>query len=288
MNAAGQTDQPLHVRAVGPLPDETLRCFSHNAMGTTFEILVAGHTAEYARQASIAAFEELDRLDGQLSRFIPSSDIAQINALPVGGSVRIGAAALECLELAAQLREQTTGAFDVTLGRPEHLRVDRASFAATVEGRGLAVDLGGIGKGYAVDRMAELLGEWGIETALIHSGQSTALPVGPSAWELELRHPVRDNESLSVIRLQHRALSGSGTALRGEHIIDPRTGRPVGEATGAWAAAPTAAISDALSTAFMIMTPDDVAAYCRAHSGISAILVRGTAGVNVMRFGEWE
>ena len=267
--------------------------FSHDAMGTTFEIIIPGEEAQYAGQAARAAFDEAGRIEEQLSRFLPGSDVARINALGAGQSLRVGIAAMDCLRLASEVCSQTDGAFDVTIGSHDLLELDPQRFLVGVKADGVRVDLGGIGKGYAVDQMAALLSEWSIGAALIHSGQSTALAVGTppdsEGWPLALRHPAQNDETLLTVHLRSGAISGSGLAVHGQHIIDPRTGQPVEGVAGSWAFAPTAALSDALSTAFMVMQPDEAGAYCAQHPEVSAIVAReGSAGLEVVHFGDIE
>ncbi len=156
------------------------------------------------------------------------------------------------------------------------LELELSRHAVTCRDDGICVDLGGIGKGYAVDRIVELLGEWSVTTAVVQAGLSTAYACSeaPSGgpWSLQLRRPGESSGSLRAVRLRDAALSGSGRFHHGPHIIDPRTGTPVEGALGAWALAPSAAMADALSTAFMVMSTDEVEAYCGAHEGVSAAL----------------
>jgi thiamine biosynthesis lipoprotein len=264
-----------------PLP---LRRFTHEAMACTFEVLLAEAEAEYAEQAARATFAGVDRLEQELSRFVPHSDVARINVLKPGQTARVGIEVIECLQLSAQLYEQTGGAFDITFAtratRPPdepQLEFDPRSHSVGVRAEGVQVDLGGIGKGYAVDQMVAILREWSISTAMVHCGQSTVFTLGRPAdaegWSVAIRNPVKHDEELGRVQLTNAALSGSGRELHGEHIIDPRTSRAVSDKHGAWALAPSAALSDALSTAFMVMSPDEVAEYCRRHADTSALLV---------------
>ena len=168
-----------------------LHHFAHQAMACGWDLFIVGEEAEYARQAARVAFDEVDRLERELSRFIPSSDVFRINALDHGESMRIGLATLECLRLATEAHQQTAGAFDVTIGAlleerrgddgriqvsaatsnpAQHggmdlLEINEAEYEVSWQGRGACIDLGGIGKGYALDCMATLLRDWRIETA---------------------------------------------------------------------------------------------------------------------------
>ncbi len=250
--------------------------FTHEAMATEFRIAVKTAEPDYARQAADAAFEELDGLDRQLSRFVPGSDVVRINALGAGQSVRVSPAAYVCLRLAQQVHAQTGGAFDVTFrsarSSVHQLTLDDAGLTVTAGAGDVTVDLGGIGKGYALDRVADLLREWDLGAALIDAGQSTVLACGDAERQVDLRHPADPDVTLGAVRLQGNALSGSSTAEQGAHIIDPRTGRPAERRPAAWAVAPMAALADALSTAFMVMSEGEVEAYCRAHAHVRAVL----------------
>lgn len=279
-----------------PIP---LRRFRHDAMACTFELALVCKDAAYAEQAARAAFTEIDRLERELSRFIPTSDIARINALEAGETIRIGIEAVESLQLATRMCADTNGAFDVTYGsktvaagprtgrssEPEAqarageapLELDPKSRCIRAHAVGVRVDLGGIGKGYAIDQVLQILRDWSIDAGLIHAGQSSVYalgaPPGTKHWRIALRDPVNHDETLEHVSLNDAALSGSGRMLHGDHIIDPPTGRPVDDRLGAWALAPSAAHSDALSTAFMIMSPDEVATFCQDHAEISALLL---------------
>lgn len=260
--------------------------FEHGAMACTFGVYICGDDATYAEQAAAAAFEEVDRLEQELSRFVEHSDIARINAARTGEAVLIGMDALECLELAARVRAETNAAFDVTLGAgADFVELDRAQRTVTKRAANVTVDLGAVGKGYAVDAVVAVLDEWSIEAALIHAGQSTVFAMG-TPWPLAIRDPECHQEILGYIELCDRAAAGSGRLVHGDHIIDPRSGVPATGMSGAWATAPTAAMADALSTAFMVMTPEEVAEFHRRRTDISGTLaLRTKEGRRVLSFG---
>jgi len=278
----------------------SLQRFAHDAMACTFEICTVGEDEKYARQAVEAAFKEVDRLEAELSRFVPTSDVTQINALSAGQITRVGIEVIECLQLAAQVHADTSGAFDVTVGsrgeaapprREAPLELDPQGRYIGARMDGVQVDLGGIGKGYAVDQIVAILREWSIDAALVHSGQSTIFALGrPAAdqsWSLAIRDPTKQDRALRHVQLHDAALSGSGRKLHGDHIRDPRTGRAVRDKLGAWALAPSAALSDALATAFLVMSADQVHAYCRAHVDAAALLALESAGgVTLKRCGD--
>ncbi|MCX6956337.1 MAG: FAD:protein FMN transferase [Verrucomicrobia bacterium] len=257
--------------------------FHHEAMATTFAIVIADHPRDYARQAAAAAFRDLDRLESELSRYIESSDIARANRLACGETITIGEDALECLLIAADASLATDRAFDAAYaserlpGQPADaplFTLDPAAYTLTSHAARLHLDLGAVGKGYALDRMAARLAEWAVTTACLQGGGSTALalaaPAGHAGW------PVGIGESTTqrTLSLTHAALSGSGVAVKGAHLIDPRSGAASARTTRAWALAPTGALSDALSTAFFLLSEAEVAAFCAQHPGIGAASVR--------------
>jgi thiamine biosynthesis lipoprotein len=253
--------------------------FQHEAMATTFAIIIAGQRPEYARQAAASAFRALDRLEGELSRFIESSDIARASRLARGGSIVIGEDALQCLLLAEEVKNATGGAFDAgyASGPAVDLPVggarftlDPAAHTLTAQVDRLKLDLGAIGKGYALDRMAEHLGEWGVTSACLQSGGSTALalapPDGAPGWLVGIGDRV-------TLPLAQAALSGSGIAVQGPHLLDPRTGVAAARTRGVWAHAPVAALADALSTAFFVLPDAGIHSFCLAHPEIGAALL---------------
>ncbi len=298
-------------------PEAVLHRFADEAMGAVWGIVIAGVEAEYARGAAQAAFEELHRLETELSRFNPGSDVSRISRLKPGQAVKVGLDTLRCLEAAARIHAETGGAFDVTLGRLQdlwwpkegrerpptdaeiaearrgagmaHLVLDESEHAVGVSAGPLGVDLGGIGKGYAVDVMVELLREWSVPSALVHGGESTVFglgaPPGASGWLISTYGPGKPVGTLASARLLNRALSGSGSPPGARHVLDPRTGRPAEGNAAAWVVTDRATDADALSTAFLVMAPEQVERYCARHPGTSGMLLREDG--EVWRFGSW-
>ncbi|HEY8993601.1 MAG TPA: FAD:protein FMN transferase [Lacunisphaera sp.] len=249
--------------------------FNHEAMATTFQIFVAGRPTEYARQAAAAAFRELDRLETELSRYLPTSDIGRVNQLKSGETLVLGDDALQCLLGSAQISALTHRAFDPAYATPRLPGVDEALFALDPNAHTLTslterlhLDLGAVGKGYALDRMADTLAEWDITSACLQSGGSTALALAPPPDSAGWPIGVADD----VLLFANRAVSGSGLAVQGEHLIDPRTRAPAQRTRRVWSFASNAADADALSTAFFVMTDAAVVEFCQRHFEYGAAL----------------
>lgn len=253
--------------------------FQHEAMATTFAITIADQSAHYARQAATAAWKELDRLESELSRYVQSSDISRANRLSLGDSTVIGEDTLNCLLLAAEIALSTGHVFNVAYaserapGQPADapaFTLDPAAHVLTSCVPRLHLDLGAIGKGFALDRMAALLAEWEIASACLQSGGSTALVLAPPLGHIGWAIGIGEGPTHRALTLSNTALSGSGLAVKGEHLIDPRTNRPPPRSERAWALAPNAAVSDALSTAFFVWSDAEIAAFCNVHPEIGA------------------
>jgi thiamine biosynthesis lipoprotein len=275
-------------------------------MNTVFEVHVAGADPRYAAEAAQAAFALVDRLEGELSRFRHNSDITRINHLNAGERTRVGEAAFECLLIGRHIHDLTGGAFDIAIGTGlPALELDAESYEVHAAADGVRVDLGGIGKGYAIDLVAELLEEWGLERAFVHGGFSSAValepPEGSDGWPLTLSDPRQPAQVFTRLSLRQTVLSASGVR-KGDHIRDPRTGEPVRGRLAAWAALPRpqrppgapagpaarvdsgprlapGAVADALTTAFMLLAVEDIEALCRRSPGLEAwILTDGGRG----------
>jgi thiamine biosynthesis lipoprotein len=292
--------------------------FSHHAMATVFEAFIYGEDSVYAHQAAFEAFHEVDRLEQELSRYIPNSDISCINALAPSGEMLLGPDAFDCLNQALRYSGETNGAFDVTVGSlvdclltrdkqlkvptleklrlarertgMDHLLLNEAEQSVKVRDVVPQIDLGAIGKGYAVDRMIALLKEWDIGTVLVHGGTSSvfargAIP-GHSGWPITMSNPHSPEQILEYVEVAEFGLGGSGVK-KGRHIIDPRTAAPVPGGRAAWVIAESATRADAISTACMVMTKDEIAQFCTAHPEVKVLLVEpaGEDGEEVYRYG---
>jgi thiamine biosynthesis lipoprotein len=261
-------------------------------MGTRFELVLYGPHPPALRAAGEEALDEIGRLDAQLSLYEPTSEVAHLNARAAYESVRIEPGLFGLLARARQLWEETGGLFDITIaplmrcwgllggkGRvpePAELEAARAHvgmhlvelnsehFTVRFARPGVMLDLGAIGKGYAIERAGDILKELGVTAALLHGGTSTVRAIGrppdAPAWQVAIEGPpgtatqpwVRVplvEESLSVSAVWGKSFHAHGTAYG--HIMDPRTGRPAAGAVLAAVVLPSATETDALSTALL-------------------------------------
>jgi thiamine biosynthesis lipoprotein len=245
--------------------NDTIHVFSHHAMATYFQVRIAGQDRGYAAQAARVAFDLLDHLEALLSRFRENSEISQIGLLTPGDQLRLTEPTFACLEIAQKMEAATGSAFCVSpaaLKKQTELPVwslHRSEFSIRCDDGRLDFDLGAIGKGFALDRMAAELADWDCSSFLLVAGGSSILagnsPPGLPGWSAGLG----DDDSDQRFWLSDCSLSGSGLAVKGDHILDPRTGRPVKKHSRIWAIASSAAESDALSTACMVWTEAEMA-----------------------------
>lgn len=294
--------------------DMTLLRFSRQAMAATFEILLPWGTDE-AVEAAGEVLDEIDRLEDQMTVYRDHSEISQINRRAADETLRVESRLFELLQRADRLSQETEGAFDITTGalskawgffrrcgripsgaeRAEVLRrvgmrhvvLDAENRTIRYLQKGLEINLGAIGKGYALDRAATILRDgYKIRHALLHGGRSSIYALGSEpgstkGWPVGVRHPWDPERRLAIVRLRDRGLGTSAATFQHleyngrklGHIIDPRTGWPAEGLASATAIAPTAAAADALATAFFILGIEKTRTYCAAHPDVAAILL---------------
>ena len=278
-------------------------------MATTFEIALPAGTPD-AVAAGTDALDLIDELEDQLTVYRDTSEVSRLNAAG-GGPVEPRLFAL--LQAAAALTRDTAGAFDCATGalidawgfRTRQGRVPApAELAAARHASGfrhvvldagtarflrpgLAINLGGIGKGYALDRAAERLWErWGVGSALLHAGGSSVRAVGappglPRGWAVNVTHPHREGDTLGTVWLRDQGFGTSAATFqhfeaggkRYGHLLDPRTGVPADGTASVSCAAPTAAAADALSTAFFVLGAAAAVEHCRSRPELAAVLL---------------
>jgi len=233
-------------------------------MATTFQVRIANDDKSYAAQAAQAAFAVMTALESHLSRFQISSDISRAALLAPGEQLRVSEPVFGCLQIARQMELATGGGFSAT---PAALQSQTAAprwsllpaeFSVLCERGKLEFDLGAIGKGFALDRMAMVLREWDCPSFLLVAGGSSILagdrPSDNPGWSCGLG----DDNATQRYWLNHCSLSGSGLAVKGKHILDPRNGKPAAREGRIWALCDTGAESDALSTAAMVLNKTEL------------------------------
>ena len=233
-------------------------------MATHFQVRMHSDERTYAAQAAQAAFDLVDSLEACLSRFRSNSDIARIADLAPGEKLRLSEPAFACLQIAAQMEEATRGAFCATPAAlktqpslPQWSLLSDEQSILCLRGQ-LLFDLGAIGKGFALDRMGELLRQWDCPSFLLIAGGSSVLAGDPPAEAPGWSCGLGEDHAAQRFLLTHASLSGSGLAVQGSHILDPRNGRTASRQMRAWALADSAAESDALSTACMVLSEPEL------------------------------
>ncbi len=307
---AGQVLQAVCDEPDLPQDLALVRC-GWRAMATNWQILLPLEHADI--ELARAAFELLDELEDQLSVYRDYSEVSLLNRAAVWGPVRVESRLFTLLQLARSIWEQTNGAFDLAIGRLirawgffkgprrvptlEELRqlleqsgmrfvqlnasVQTVQFAASL----VEINLGAIGKGYALDRMVELCEK--IPAALLHGGSSSVYAKGaPSkrqrGWRVRIRHPWNQRRYLAEVWLNDRALGTSAASFQyleyeGKklgHILDPRSGWPTSEMASVSVIASSATLADALSTAFFVGGMSLIEEYCSRHPEIGVVALR--------------
>jgi len=256
--------------------------FHHEAMRTTFHIRFAESTP-HAAQIARDCFELIDFLECRLSRYKPESDIARINALPAGEFHYISHETHQCLLRALELYQHTAGLFDITLGRQIRHRKDGREGpppepvgqiiihpdqpAVTCVEPGREFDLGGIGKGFALDSLGEKLAEWDAPPALLSAGASTHVTWGDSVWPTRLE----SEKGVRILELKNAALSASGTEIQGSHIVHPDSGGLLIEGR-VWVVADDATTADAWSTALILCPHGETREFVKGAPGIREVI----------------
>lgn len=312
----------------------TLRLARH-AMNTRFELLLHGESEAHLRAAGEEALAEIQRLEDRLSLFRPTSEIARLNRHAADGPVKVSPLVFALLRQAQELATATDGAFDPTIGPlmrawgfhggrgilPDpavlaaaracvgmaNVYFDETDFTVRFARPGVTLDLGAIGKGYAIDCAVECLREAGVTSAFVHGGTSSChglgtMPEGrlwttgvfepPSADAVKTEPPriaeetllaevaLRD-ESLGVSAIWGRAFCAGGQMFG--HVLDPRAGEPVQRAALAAVALPSATESDALSTALLVLGEPGLETLARLRPKLRALVLLPAADVETHR-----
>ncbi len=278
------------------------------AMACPFEITLDQRDTQWVAVAQ-AALRELDPIEAKLTVFRDTSAIVDLNRHAASGPVGCDAELFALLSRCAELSRDTGGAFDITstpLSRAwgflqrdgrvpseaevtearervgmQHVRLDAAGSSVLFARHGVELNLGAVGKGYALDRIATTLRSNGVDRALLSAGRSSLLGIGDHGrgWPIDIVSP-RRSRPLARVWLRDAALgtSGAGTQFavidgkRYGHVVDPRSGRPSEGILSASVICASAADADALSTGFLVGGPAVAHSYCERHPGVLALL----------------
>jgi thiamine biosynthesis lipoprotein len=272
---------------------------SRVSMACTYTIVLYGKDPKQLPLITNAAFDEVDRIDALMSNYKPESPVSLINREAGKGPVRVEPELYRFLKHCKEYSRESDGAFDVTVGplmktwgffRDEgrvpwpfeiwsvlrhvgyqYLKLNDAQRTIQFEREGMEIDLGGIAKGYAVDRILEILKEQKIEHALISAGGSTLYGLGTPpdrpGWEVKLRDPLFPHDpkkNATTVLLKDRCLSVSGSyekffvvgGVTYSHIMNPKTGRPVENMLSVAVLTRYGTDGDALDNSFYVLGPE--------------------------------
>jgi thiamine biosynthesis lipoprotein len=297
-----------------PAPDDYWLHLSRTAMACRFEatLPIADRAGTSVTRLALA---EADRLEQQLTIFRETSEVSQINRTAAAQPVRVEASLFDLLLQCQALSRETAGAFDITSGPlsdcwgflrrqgriPEpqeiaaaralvgfnQLILDTASRTVRFARDGVRINFGSIGKGYALDRISVVLDQR-VRVCLLSAGASSIRAIGSgdrTGWLVGVRHPRDKTRRLARLRMRDCAMATSGhdeqffeyQGKRYGHIIDPRTGHPAERVSGVTVITQSAAMADALATAFFVGGPEMAADYCSTHPGVLVIMLERAA-----------
>jgi thiamine biosynthesis lipoprotein len=270
--------------------------FQTQSMGTLIDLTVWTDDASRAQAASTAVFDEFKRLDLLMSNWVDSSEVSRINAAAGVRAVQVSDEVLRVIALSQKVSRRTGGAFDITVGAyrglwkfdqdldgtlPDpatlaarrrltgyrNLIVDSKRRTIKLRKKGMAITLGGIAKGYAVDRAAAILRDRGLDDFIVQAGGDLFVSgaKGAQKWRVGIRDPrgARD-ATFALTELQDRTFSTAGDYERGfvkdgvryHHILDPKTGYPTRGCRSVTVIARDALTADAWDTTLFVLGPD--------------------------------
>ncbi|MGE5567918.1 MAG: FAD:protein FMN transferase [Rhodospirillales bacterium] len=266
---------------------------SVDAMGSTYSAVIYGYDRNQMAAAVEAAFDEVRRIDRLLSNYRLDSDLSEINRFAAERPVKVTPEVFRLLSKCMEVSRESEGAFDISVGPLmkvwgfyrgkgrlpsgeevaqalkktgyRKIQLDAENRTVRFTQAGVELDPGGIGKGYAVDRMVEILKENGITSALITAGGSSIYGLGDpnngKGWEVKIRDPRSPRKTVADVYLKDESLSTSGSyekffEAEGKiysHIMDPRTGYPASGTLAVSVIAPKTLDSEAWTKPYFIL-----------------------------------
>jgi len=275
----------MEIKMIDSLKMPASLLFQHEAMNTIFCLRLCEDDKQAAAGMAKECFDQLDFLESRLSRYVEGSDISCINQMQEGEIRYISEVTHQCLLLALDAHARTGGLFDITLGNHiEHqknreigdlpplqgsiiIHPDVAAVTCVTPGRQL--DLGGIGKGFALDQLRALLVEWNSQGGMLSAGASSLLAFGPQVWPVDLTG-ASDHRRIT---LKNASLSASGTAIQGSHIVHPAgaIAMPAKACAHVWVTAATAALAEIWSTTLMLLDPADIPSFVKGEEELHSV-----------------
>ena len=280
-------------------------------MACAYAIEAYGPDAEALPRLVDEAFDEVDRIDRLMSHYKQDSALSRVNREAARHPVQVEPELFDFIAEAMRYNRDSDGAFDITVGplmkawgffRGEgrmplddelaaarrhvgaaHVILNPVARTIGFDEAGVELDLGGIAKGYAVDRVVRLLREREITAALISAGGSTiyglGAPPGRDGWSVTIQDPIDPRKIALTVQLNDRALSLAGISekafeaggVRYSHIMDPRTGRPVQGVLSVAVLTSSGTAGDALDDAFFVLGPERSRAYLNQLRGTEAL-----------------
>ncbi len=282
---------------------------SWNGMGTRIHVELWGETELQANELIDQVHEEFLRLEASMSPYIESSELSEVNRLASKAPVKVSSELIQLIKKSLQVSQLSHGAFDITyasIGRYYDYRNKRAPDQSQIEANLEAInyrhvvideqkstiyfshshvyiDLGGIAKGYSVDRAIGILKKAGITSGLVSAGGDTRL-IGNKLgkpWIVAIKDPRREDASAVLLPLEEVAISTSGDyeryfvqdGVRYHHIISPKTGKSAGEVQSVTIIGPDSTTTDALSTTVFVLGVEKGLELVERLPGIDAIIV---------------
>jgi FAD:protein FMN transferase len=261
------------------------------AMGTLFEAWLVGEDEEHLAAVGEAALDEVARLEQLLSRFDPRSEISRLNRTAAQEPVLVDVEVFGILKTCHGYWKATDGYYDIAASSPTSsvatrpstgdIELDEQRRTVRFTHPGVRLDLGGFGKGYALDRAGLILKEFGIQHACLHGGTSSVIAVGRDEhggpWQIGIRDPWAGDAAVELGRVEvaDRGYSCSAVFGPGEQrsdVVDPHAGEPLTTQAACGVLAADALEAEILSTALLSMGKERAAAYTR-RSGSARLAV---------------